>query len=453
MTPPSTSPAAPVPLWRQLQAAARLVRGVREGQSLTPQLDQVPPALRPGAQALAFHALRWLGLAEGLRTRLVQRRPSPAADALLCTALALLASEEGQAAYTPFTLVDQAVEAAKHDKAMRPQAGLLNACLRRFLRERAALLAAVTTDDPAHAPSRWNHPRWWVERLKRDHPQAWQAALQAAQAHPPMVLRVNIARVSVPDFMQHLAQAGMAATHLGNAAVQLARPCPVAHIPGFADGWAAVQSASAQLAAPLLLEGLPGSVDGRPLRVLDACAAPGGKTAHLLALRPQAHVTALELDAMRARRIGENLARLGLQADVRVADAAAPAQWWQGEPFDAVLLDAPCSASGIASRHPDVRWLRREADIAQLAATQDRLLHALWPLLKPGGRLLFCTCSVFCEEGSERVQTFLAHHTDAAALPAPGHLLPTPPGMAGAVGDNAPRDDGFYYALLEKRAA
>ena len=187
--------------------------------------------------------------------------------------------------------------------------------------------------------------------------------------------------------------------------------------------------------------------------MLDACAAPGGKTAHLLELCADARVTALEIDAVRSARIRDNLQRLGLQADVRVADAADLPGWWRGERYDAILLDAPCSASGIVSRHPDVRWLRRESDIAQLAAQQDRLLQALWPLLEPGGRLLYCTCSVFVQEGRDRVEAFLAHHSDARLLPSPGHLLPGAPEGAGALGDNGARDDGFYYALLHKRPA
>ena len=208
-------------------------------------------------------------------------------------------------------------------------------------------------------------------------------------------------------------------------------------------------------AGQLLLEGLDLT---RPLRVLDACAAPGGKTAHLLELAGAGtplQVTALEIDPVRSVRIGENLARLGLQAQVLAADAAQPADWWPqhcgGELFDAILLDAPCTASGIVRRHPDVRWLRRESDIDQLAALQARLLRALWPLVKPGGRLLYCTCSVFRAEGDAQVQTFLANNTDAQLLPSPGHLIPTTGDKAGAVPDNSPGDhDGFFYALLQK---
>jgi len=189
--------------------------------------------------------------------------------------------------------------------------------------------------------------------------------------------------------------------------------------------------------------------------VLDACAAPGGKTAHLLERAGDAaiEVTALEVDAVRSRRIDDTLARLGLKAQVLVADAGRPPAWWDGRAYDAILLDAPCTASGIVRRHPDVRWLRRESDTAQLALQQAMLLAALWPLVRPGGRLLYCTCSVFREEGSHQIDAFLAHNTDARLLPSPGHLLPQSAGNARAVPDNPLGDhDGFFYALLEKSA-
>ena len=432
------------PLWRQLQLVAQAVQGVREGRSLSAQLEQVEPALRPGVQALSFHALRWLGTAEVLRRALARRAPPPAVDALLCTALAL-AQPEPSALYDTFTLVNQTVEAARRQPALRVQSAFVNACLRRFLRERAALMATALQDPVA----RWNHPTWWIERLQRDHPQHWQAILAAAQQPAPMDLRVNLQRTEVAAFHAALAGVGVPAEALGGAAVRLHKPLPVQAIPGFAEGHASVQSAAAQRAAPLLLDGWQGAAPA----VLDACAAPGGKTAHLLELCADARVTALEIDAVRSARIRDNLQRLGLQADVRVADAADLPGWWRGERYDAILLDAPCSASGIVSRHPDVRWLRRESDIAQLAAQQDRLLQALWPLLEPGGRLLYCTCSVFVQEGRDRVEAFLAHHSDARLLPSPGHLLPGAPEGAGALGDNGARDDGFYYALLHKRPA
>jgi 16S rRNA (cytosine967-C5)-methyltransferase len=220
-------------------------------------------------------------------------------------------------------------------------------------------------------------------------------------------------------------------------------------VPGFDTGGVSVQDAAAQLAAPLLLEGLD---KGGSLRILDACAAPGGKTAHLLELA-DAHVIALDIDPARCERIHDNLRRQGLQAQVVAGDAAQPSGWWDKQPFDAILLDAPCTASGIVRRHPDVRWLRRESDIAQLAALQARLLAVLWPLLRPGGRLLYCTCSVFRAEGEAQVQTFLAHNTEAVLRPAPGHLLPQSRANDDAVPDNLKGDhDGFFYALLEKRA-
>ena len=432
------------PLWQQLQQAARLVRGVRQGRSLTAQLPAVDAALRPGVQALAFQAMRWLGRAEALRGHLVPRTPPPRPDALLCTALALLAAD-GPSSYPAFTLVDQAVEAAKRDPATRASAALVNACLRRFLRERDSLLKHAMATDPV---ARWNHPLWWVKRLQADHPDAWAEVLESARHPGPMVLRVNARRSSVPAYVERLARAGIEAARIGPSAVRLQHPRPVSAIPGFQDGVVSVQSAAAQLAAPCLLQGLEAVAP----RILDACAAPGGKTAHLLELAPEARVTALELDPVRALKIEDNLARLGLRARLHVADAADVAAWWDGEPFDAILLDAPCSASGIVSRHPDIPWLRRETDIGQLAMAQDRLLNALWPLLAPGGRMLYCTCSVFRQEGEDRVQAFVTNNSGTVPLVSPGHLLPAFGGAAPELGDNGGRDDGFYYALLEKRA-
>ncbi|MDP3761751.1 MAG: 16S rRNA (cytosine(967)-C(5))-methyltransferase RsmB [Ramlibacter sp.] len=435
---------APIPLWRLLQAAAGAVAAVRGGQSGTAALADVEGSLRPGAQALAFQALRQLGRAEALRRVLASRPPPGPADALLCTALALCWRED-DAPYEVFTLVDQAVEAAKRSAGARAQASFINACLRRFLRERAALVAA--TD--ANPEARWNHPRWWIERLKQDHPARWERILEANNRQAPMTLRVNRRRSTQAQYLGELHAAGIAASAVGEYGVVLERPRPVHDVPGFNDGVVSVQDAAAQLAAPLLLNEWS---RGTPLRVLDACAAPGGKTAHILELA-DAHVIALDIDPLRCQRIRENLQREGLQAQVVAGDARQPSGWWDGEPFDAILLDAPCTASGIVRRHPDVRWLRRESDIAQLASVQARLLDVLWPLLKPGGRLLYCTCSVFRAEGEAQVQTFLAHNTEAALRPAPGHLLPQSGAKDDAVPDNLEGDhDGFFYALLEKRA-
>ncbi len=436
---------APLPLWRQLQGAAAVVAAVRQGESATAALARTAPSLRPGVQALAFGALRQLGRAEALRKLLARRAPPPQADALLCTALALCWSPDG-AAYEDHTLVDQAVEAAKRDPAMRSQASFVNACLRRFLRERQALVQA-TDNDPV---ARWNHPRWWIERLQHDHPAHWQQILEANNRQPPMTLRVNLRRVQRLQMQQQLAAAGMASTPVGASALVLARPAPVNAIPGFAQGLLSVQDAAAQLAAPLLWDGRP---PGAPMRILDACAAPGGKTAHLLEIG-DAEVTALDIDPARCERIKETLQRIGASARVVAADAGRPQDWWDGQLFDAILLDAPCTASGIVRRHPDVRWLRRPTDLDQLAGQQDRLLATLWPLLRPGGRLLYCTCSVFRIEGEQRMQTFVAHNKDAFSLPAPGHLIPQSGAKADGVPDNVQGDhDGFYYALLEKMQA
>jgi 16S rRNA (cytosine967-C5)-methyltransferase len=418
---------------------------VRAGESATPAIARVAGELRPGAQALAFHALRQLGRAEALRKLLAKRPPPPQADALLCTALAL-AWDEAHAPYAPFTLVDQAVEAAKRDAGTRAQANFINACLRRFLREREVLVAA-TERDPVAA---WNHPRWWIERLKADHPAHWQAILRANNQAAPMTLRVNVRKVSREAMRDTLAAAGMESVPVGEHGLVLAQARPVHEIPGFADGLVSVQDAAAQLAAPLLLQDL--ATTARP-RILDACAAPGGKSAHILELC-DADLLALDVDPARCVRIADNQARLGLQTEVRAGDAAQPADWWDGVPFDAILLDAPCTASGIVRRHPDVRWLRRDSDIAQLAAQQDRLLAALWPLLRPGGRLVYCTCSVFRAEGEARVAAFVARHKEAHLLPSPGHLLPQSAGNAQGLRDNLQGDhDGFFHAALQKRPA
>jgi 16S rRNA (cytosine967-C5)-methyltransferase len=436
-----------VPLWRQLQGAASLLLAVRDGQSMTPALEDVDAALRPGVQSLGFHALRWLGRAEALRQQLARRPPPPEADALLCVALALIWTDE-DAPYTAHTLVDQAVEAAKRSEGTHHQASFINGCLRRFLRERAALVALSEASPQAV----WNHPQWWIDRVRKDHPAHWQAILRANNSRAPLILRINERKTTQAQYIRALAAINIIAFPVGQQGVILAAARPVSALPGFAEGHFSVQDAAAQLAAPLLLQGLAaGASDGR-LNILDACAAPGGKTAHLLELADCA-VTALDIDAKRCGRIVQNLQRLGLQAEIKVGDAGAPASWWDGQLYDGILLDAPCTASGIVRRHPDVRWLRRPTDIAQLAAIQAHLLATLWPLLRLGGRLLYCTCSVFSAECDIQIQTFVAHHTDALLMPSPGHLLPQVSAGAIVFPDNLLREhDGFYYALLEKRS-
>ena len=434
------------PLWQLLQAAAQVALAVQNGRSMTAALETVPKDLRPGVQALSFQTMRWWGRALALRKCLARKAPPAQADALLCTALALSWQDE-LAPYPVHTLVNQAVEAARRHKDMRAQAPFVNACLRRLLREREALIAQTDTDFTAL----WNHPTWWVKRLQTDHPQDWQTILQAAQSAAPMTLRVSPEHSTVQAYLQVLEAQGIAAKAVGQFGVQLLKAVPVQQLPGFSDGHVSVQDAAAQLAAPLLLNGLQAA--HQTLRLLDACAAPGGKTGHLLECRPEAQVLALDVDPVRCERIQQNLDRLKVKAQIVAADAAKPAEWWDGQSFDGILLDAPCTASGIGRRHPDVRWLRRESDVAQLAAIQAKLLKALWPLVKPGGRLLYCTCSVFKAEGESQIQTFVQHNTDAQILPSPGHLTPSSTTSETSLRDNVMGEhDGFYYALLEKRS-
>jgi 16S rRNA (cytosine967-C5)-methyltransferase len=432
-----------LPLWQLLQATAGVVASTRSGKSGTAAVEGVLQALRPGVQALAFQVWRNLGRAQALRTLLATKPPAPATDALLCVALALVWNE-ADAPYDAFTLVNQSVEALKRNPATKAHANFVNACLRRFLRERDALVAASNQ----YPEALWNHPLWWIKRLQKDHPQHWEAILQAANAHPPMTLRVNIRKKSVAAYLELLKTAEIAVRFSEGSAIELNKAVSVGQLPGFNEGWVSVQDAAAQIAAPLLLSGLP-----QQAKILDACAAPGGKTAHLLELS-KGSVLAVEMDGVRAQRITQNLNRLGLQATLSVANAALTQTWWDGVLFDGILLDAPCTASGIVRRHPDVRWLRRETDIAQLAQLQKELLAALWPLLKNGGRMVYCTCSLFLAEGQQQIQTFLASHSDATLLPSPGHLIPKSPANTNSLPDNGAHDqDGFFYAHLEKRSA
>jgi 16S rRNA (cytosine967-C5)-methyltransferase len=469
-----------LPLAELLGHTADAVHQVRSGQSLTDVLAALPARLRPGVQALSFHVLRWLGSATELRALLAPKTPPVAVDALLVCALALLWPGGQPPPYAEHTLVDQAVTAAR--QRVPAAAAFINAVLRRFLREREALVAAVNRS----VLGAYNHPAWWVDRVRRDWPDAgadatggaapkpgWQTLLANANQRPPMTLRINRRRCTGSQYVQRLADAGRGArlqdsSQTGIAGVShtvvLDQPCPVQQLPGFAEGDFSVQDRAAQRAAPLLLQGLkPGA------RVLDACAAPGGKTAHLLEWA-DLDLLALDSDATRLARVSEGLLRLGLlpptnpstaleassgsRVAVRVGDARQPQGWWDGRPFDAILLDAPCTASGIVRRHPDVRWLRRASDVATLARTQAELLHALWPLVAPGGRLLYATCSIFRAEGEQQIDAFLQRlpqgqaHLDPAS---PGHLLGNPDNAAMLQGHNpAETPDGFFYALIHK---
>lgn len=425
------------PLSHEMAVAARAIAAMRAGRSLPAALDAavahagpaLPDASRAAAHHLAYTAARRLGAAEFLLARLAPRAPAAPVAALALVAL----SQMLEARRHDAVLVDEAVSAARADRDTAAAAGFLNAVLRRFGRERARWLAAIQQDETA----RHDHPRWWIDLVRQDHPEHWERILALAALPPPMTLRVNRRQGSRDTYLARLAAAGQPGEPLGEDGIVLAQPCDVRRLPGFADGAVSVQDFGAQLAAPWL-----DVQDGQ--RVLDACAAPGGKTAHLLE-RAELDLLGVDVDAQRLSRVADNLARLrlaGPRVRLLAADAARPEGWWDGRPFDRILLDAPCTASGIVRRHPDVRWLRRRGDVATLAAAQSALLEALWPLLAPGGKMLYVTCSVFSQENTGTVNRFVAAHGDCRIAAGPMQLLPSDaPGA---------RHDGFHYALLEK---
>lgn len=415
--------AQPKSLAEDLADASRVIARVIGGESLNAVRERGP--LRPAVLDLVYGALRDYGRGDLLIEALAERRPpDPDLRALLLVSLRGLRTERG-----PHVVVSQSVEAAERLRLAAAK-GFVNAILRNYLRKREALDARVAATDVG----RYCHPQWWVDRLREQYPDDWLRALDAGNQHPPMTLRVNVRRTSVSKYLDALAARHIDGRQVGPVAVRLSTPRPIDDVPGFADGTVSVQDAGAQLAAPLLAP-LPGQ------RVLDACAAPGGKSAHLLEFA-DVELTALDVDSVRLERVRTSLARLGLEATVLLGDAAEPDQWANGRTFHSILLDAPCTASGVARRYPDVKWLRREEDIERFAALQRKLLAALWRVLEPGGKLLYATCSVFGEENGGVVEWFLGHQTDAV------HVA-----LAGlAAGQLLPDDDhdGFFYALLEK---
>jgi len=408
-----------------LYAAGAVVAQVRAGRSLSEALAHLDAdaILHAAVQDLAYGTLRNLGLLDALLGLLLRKPAKPAVHALLLAALYQLRARPRAS----HTTVDQAVCAASR---LEPAAkGLVNAVLRNYLRQAEALLARCDS-----AAAQYSYAPWWIDCVRASWPQSWQSILNAGNLRPPMTLRVNARRLTVAQYMAKLVERGLAGEIVGPQAITLRRPVSVEALPGFAAGEVSVQDAAAQFAAPLL-ELRQG------MRVLDACAAPGGKTGHILELADCA-LTALDNDPARARRISDNLARLGLSARVVCADCLFPEKWWDGALFDRILLDAPCTASGVVKRHPDIKWLRRRSDIAKLAAIQGRMLDTLWQLLARGGKLLYATCSVFSQENAQVIKSFLARSDSARRVPLArlegGQLLPDA------------HHDGFFYALLEK---
>jgi 16S rRNA (cytosine967-C5)-methyltransferase len=426
----------------QRQAADAVAR-VFAGSALPAALidagiEHAGPA-RALIQELAYGTLRHYGTLSAVLDRLASKPIAHREVALIViVALYQLAHTRAPA----FAVVDQAVNAVA--EAGRPAAKpLVNALLRRYLRERAALDAAVASDPVA----RWSYPRWWIARVRADYPQHWQALLAAGNERPPLALRVNPRATSRAALLARFAEAGIEATAAGEAGLIVTAPVAVPSLPGYAEGAFSVQDLGAQLAAPLL--------DAQPgMRVLDACAAPGGKTTHILE-RADVTMLAIDRDAARLLRVRDNIERLrlgGERVQVVTGDAREPAGWWDGRPFDRIVADVPCTASGVVRRHPDGKWLRRASDVAAFGREQAAILESLWPLLAPGGRLLYATCSLFTEENAARVDEFLAVHPEALRetlnLPAGvmhegGQLLPS--------GNAAPHNqDGFFYALMQK---
>jgi 16S rRNA (cytosine967-C5)-methyltransferase len=407
-----------------LLQASRIDTAVFGGQSLADGLlGRVEPVARPAVQDLVYGSLRAYGRGDFFLSRLLERPlASDEVRALLLVAIYRLETRPDAA----HTVVDQAVSAAGEVAGGNFRA-LVNGVLRNFLRQQVALTAALAADPVASAM----HPDWWLAQLQSAYPDDWMDVVTAGNLPPPMGLRVNLRRVSRDDYIMKLAAVGIAARPTGECGLALDKPVPVDALPGFADGLVSVQDPGAQMAATLL-DPAPGS------RVLDACAAPGGKTAHLLE-RADIDLLALDLKASRCRRIAETLSRLGLSAEIMDADCAKLTSWWDGRPFDAVLADVPCTASGVVRRNPDAKWLRREADIASFATAQARILDALWQVVRPGGKLLYVTCSVFPAENGGQIRRFLARQPQAHRSHEE-QLLPTT------------EHDGFFYCLLEKRA-
>lgn len=430
-------------------AAARSVAAVLSGHALDRALAEqtTAPKNRAFAQALAYATVRHLGSGRALLRRLLSdpdRARPPLLDALLLTGLAELRWLQRPA----HAAVAETVAEARR-LGLERQAGLVNALLRRYLRESESLLQALASDEAAQL----EHPKWWLAELRAAWPDAAARILQADDQPPPLWMRLNRRHGDAEALLAACADEGLQCqTHAQLPdAIRVEPPRPVERLPGFAEGRWSVQDAAAQRTVECL-QLAPG------LRVLDACAAPGGKTAHILERCAElAGLVALDIDEQRLQRVSQNLQRLGLLPEdpsrlpLLAADARQTAQWWDGQPFDRILIDAPCSGSGVVRRHPDIKWLRRQADLVTLARTQGQLLDALWPTLAPGGLLLYTTCSVFPQENEAVIAAFLGRHPEASSrVPEICASLQTlQHGAQRLSGDDD--EDGFYYALLQRR--
>jgi 16S rRNA (cytosine967-C5)-methyltransferase len=426
-------------------AAARAVHAVRTlGRSLADTRLE-PPALgerdRALAQELTYGTLRLLPRLEAVSKQLLHR-PLKDADGAVEALILVGLYQLSDTRVPPHAAVAASVGAARR-LGKHWAAPLVNALLRRFLRERKQLLARAEGSEEG----RWLFPTWLLSRLQTDWPEEWQEIIAASNGKPPMTLRVNLMRTSTQAYLERLAASGQTGRILPyiQAGIMLDHPVPAAHLPGFSDGAVSVQDAGAQLAAEIL-DAQPGEC------VLDACAAPGGKTAHILERAGnRLTLTAVDKDPARLTRVSDNLTRLGLTARTIAGDAAAPGGEWATRPYHRILLDVPCTATGVIRRHPDIKWLRRETDVRALVELQARMLDALWPLLNPGGYLVYGTCSLLPEENELQIQSFLARRSDARSC-----ALDLPVGIPRSVGrQTLPREggtDGFYYAKLEKAA-
>lgn len=423
--------------------AARIIQQVVDGRSLSDllgqQLEAVSPTSRPLVQELCYGVCRWFPRLDAILAHLLER-PLKSKDGDI---LALMLMGLYQLLFmrvAPHAAVTETVEAAKRLK--KPwAAGLINGVLRRFQREQETILADLE-QDPAY---QYAHPEWLLAELQSAWPEAWQSIVAAANGRPPMSLRVNLRQGDREAYLALLTAEGIAAEPISDvpSGLVLDSPLDVGVLPGFSEGRASVQDGGAQLAAGLL-----DLQSGQ--RVLDVCAAPGGKSCHILEMQPAlASLTAVDVDGRRLARVGENLQRLGLKAEVLVGDAADPQGDWAQRQYDRILLDVPCSATGVIRRHPDIKLLRHAEDIPALAELQGRILDAIWPLLAPGGMLLYCTCSLLPMENEQQLTGFLGRQRDAQE-----RIIDAAWGHRRSIGrQTLPGEqtmDGFYYACLQK---